>query len=61
MPVLMDLGKPRYIGRFEEGHLSSSADTERHVRRRPCPFSPRRDRGEEKAGRNSHHAEEDRA
>jgi hypothetical protein len=49
----LDLGQPRYIGGLKEGHFPPSTDIERHVKRRPCTFSPRRNRSEKEVGRNS--------
>lgn len=46
-PSFLDLGQPRYISGVQEGHLSPSTDIERYIKRRPCSFSPRRNRSEE--------------
>ena len=56
---LEPIGQPRYIGGVKEGHISSSTDIERRITRRPCYFSPRRNRGEKEAGRNPYHTEEE--
>ena len=48
--ISLVLGQSGYISGVQEGHLSTATDIERHLKRRPCSFSPRRSRSEEKVG-----------